>query len=137
MINQHAIEYKPSTLANLLLAEFTDHTFREKLKMPDGEAKSIKTKPLHFDESLVKQATVFPNPSQGLVTIVPSLGLDILQVEVSDLSGRQLHTEMVILNRFQMPVLLDMGSFNSGTYMIHLKDNEGKLKETHKLQIQK
>lgn len=92
------------------------------------------TVPVGINAVSAHNSQVFPNPSTGIIQIVsPNTG--IVQVQLLDLSGRQLLTEHVSVLAGERHVV-NVSSLETGTYIIQLKDHAGTV-STERIIIQK
>ncbi|HZH70153.1 MAG TPA: M36 family metallopeptidase, partial [Flavobacteriaceae bacterium] len=62
--------------------------------------------------------SIFPNPSQGSVSIYSSSNMGDTLVTIFDSNGRKMHQENVILNGF---ITLSLNHLNSGLYIVKVK----------------
>ncbi|OQX80952.1 MAG: hypothetical protein B6D64_02545, partial [Bacteroidetes bacterium 4484_276] len=70
---------------------------------------------------------IFPNPSAGNISIKFNSGPNtMVNVKVSDISGRNLRDEIWAIDQGMNVKSLDLGSFDKGVYFISIigKDNE-------------
>ncbi|MFO7977014.1 MAG: T9SS type A sorting domain-containing protein, partial [Bacteroidales bacterium] len=70
------------------------------------------------DDDLLKDVTIYPNPSAGRFTIGGLEGIDQVEVMVSDLLGRQKYYEVVKNNLGAGPYQLHLEELPVGIYII-------------------
>ncbi|MEQ6120544.1 discoidin domain-containing protein [Reichenbachiella sp. MALMAid0571] len=76
--------------------------------------------------------SVYPNPTNDLMTIQPPTGMDVgnLKMDLIDMTGRTW-----IRNRPFQPVL-DLSGYSEGIYLLQIRDDQGMIKFKEKLQKQ-
>ena len=83
----------------------------------------------NFDASLdvtvnaLEGVAVFPNPSQGEITITNNNG-DANAIEITNLAGQVVYTVSV-----SAATTVDLGSFGSGVYLVKVSNGIGSLVE--------
>ena len=70
-------------------------------------------------DEIATEVVVYPNPTDGQVTIVYSE--NITSVEVYDLSGKLVYSESNLLNN---KIQIDLTSFERGVYSFRLMTND-------------
>lgn len=78
---------------------------------------------LSVDDFVSSKFSVFPNPATDIVMITNSENIGIEQVEVFDVSGKIIKSQNF---NSENEVLLNIGDFAVGMYLLHIKTNEGK-----------
>src|SRR5690554_5385530 len=77
---------------------------------------------LSINEQLATKFSVFPNPASNVVTITNSENIGIEQIKVFDMSGKAIQSQLF---DNENEVQLTIEDLASGTYMLHIKANEG------------
>jgi len=77
---------------------------------------------LSVDAILSEKFNVFPNPATNVVTITNSDNIGVEQIEIFDSSGKKVQSQNFSKEN---EVQLNLGDFASGTYLLHIKTNEG------------
>jgi len=72
---------------------------------------------LSIEENLIAQISLFPNPSEGIVTIQKPSSLEIESVVIQDIYGK-------ILGMYQEDQI-DVSSYASGVYVLSIQTSEG------------
>lgn len=86
------------------------------------------------DPAISKQVTLFPNPTDGMVTLrMESTGRFTFQVELMNLDGKRLAPMRVWEVSESAEMTADLGAFPEGIYLINLRDREGVLLEVIKV----
>ena len=80
-----------------------------------------------LDESAV---SVFPNPTKGLINIVPTIDLQIESISLFDAAGRRMlfseeQSSDYQMNSTRQDQLLDVRYLPKGVYFLHLKTSAG------------
>jgi len=94
------------------------------VKFDNFKLSAIPTRPSHLkvNEFVSSKFTIFPNPVTDVVTITNSENMGVEQIEVFDSSGKSIKS----LNfNNENEVQLNLGGFAAGTYLLHIKTNEG------------
>ena len=82
--------------------------------------------PLSVEENEFNKLSIFPNPTNGVITISSSSILSTAKVSIYDVMGRNLTSSMDVNVVGNNSVTIDINSFSSGTYILSVED------ETHK-----
>ena len=83
---------------------------------------SVSVPDIATDEMLM----VFPNPSDGNITIVTEYSeTDTPTLEVFDMSNRRIHMEVLPTGTKRQYIELDLSSYPSGTYIVRLSETSG------------
>ena len=77
---------------------------------------------LSINEQLATKFNIFPNPANNVVTITNSENIGVEQVQVFDISGKIVQSH--IFNN-ENQVQLNIENLASGSYLLHIKTNEG------------
>ena len=80
-----------------------------------------------LDETILKNVTVYPNPSNGIINIKSSS--DVLYVNIFDLSGK-----IVYKNTLNGNYTIDLSELDKGSYIVELRSSTGVFKETITIQ---
>ncbi|RRA94866.1 T9SS type A sorting domain-containing protein [Paenimyroides viscosum] len=94
-------------------------------KMDNMKITAIPTLPsyiLNIDEILASKFNVFPNPASDIVTITNNENIGVEQVEVYDINGKNIKSQNY---SSQNEIQLNISDFAPGTYMFHIKTNQG------------
>jgi len=71
---------------------------------------------------------VYPNPGNGnALMVIDAPETKRVQVEVVNAYGQLVHNQQALLNTGRTQVALQLGRLNAGSYMIRVKDEEGKI----------
>lgn len=94
------------------------------IKMDNMKISAIQTLPsyLNVDEFLTSKFNVFPNPATDIVTITNSESIGVEQIEVYDIKGKNIKSQNY---SNQNEIQLNISDFAAGTYMFHIKTNQG------------
>ena len=76
------------------------------------------------EEYLVEGFNLYPNPTEGQVTITAGTLNGLVDVEVIDMNGRLTYAERAILEASR-PVILDLEELERGVYMVRILNQEG------------
>lgn len=77
-----------------------------------------------------KELVLYPNPSNGLVSIVlPSMNTQNSEIQIFDFSGRLITSKSVQLNSSEQTVQVDASDFTAGMYFIKVATTEGLLQK--------
>lgn len=82
--------------------------------------------PLSVEENAFDKLSIFPNPTNGVITIKSSNSLSKAKVSIYDVMGRNLSNNMNVSVNDNNSITVDINEFAGGTYFISLED------ETHK-----
>ena len=77
---------------------------------------------LSINEQLATKFSVFPNPANDIVTITNSENIGIEQIEVFDMSGKTIKSQLF---DNENEVQLTIENLAAGIYMLHIKSKEG------------
>ena len=77
---------------------------------------------LNTDEFLATKFNLYPNPATNIVNITNSEDISVKQVEVYDVTGKLINTQNF---NNETEIQLNVETFSSGTYILHLQTNEG------------
>lgn len=93
-------------------------------KIDNMKLSAIQTLPtyLNVDEFLTSKFNVFPNPASDIVTITNNENIDVEQVEVYDINGRNVKSQDF---NNKNEIQLNISDLASGSYMLHVKTNQG------------
>jgi len=93
-------------------------------KVDNMKISAIQTLPsyLNVDEFLTSKFNVFPNPATDIVTITNSESIGVEQIEVYDIKGKNIKSQNY---NNQNEIQLNISDFAAGTYMFHIKTNQG------------
>src|SRR5690606_25293363 len=93
-------------------------------KYDNFKLSALPTRPsyLSTSEFVSSKFTVFPNPVTDVVTIINSENIGVEQIEVFDSSGKKVQSKNFSKEN---EVQLNLGGFAAGTYLLHIKTNEG------------
>ncbi|NNC81955.1 MAG: T9SS type A sorting domain-containing protein [Flavobacteriales bacterium] len=76
-------------------------------------------------EEFVSQGfSLFPNPSEGQVTLTSGDMNGLVDIEVIDMNGRTTYVERAVLEATR-PVILDLEELEAGIYMVRVLNSEG------------
>jgi hypothetical protein len=80
-----------------------------------------------LEEGAESAIRVYPNPSDGMITLrfADFLTQDVVALELIDLSGRVLRTVSVSLLNEGKQHLMDFSDFPAGAYFIHVRGKNG------------
>lgn len=78
---------------------------------------------LNVDEFLSSKFNLFPNPANDIVTITSNENIGIEQIEIYDVSGKNVKFQKY---NNENEIQLNISDLASGTYMFHIKTNQGK-----------
>jgi len=95
------------------------------VKFDNIKLSAIKTMPTNIlsnDEVLATKFKMYPNPVTNVVNITNSERLQVQQISVYDVTSKQLLTQSF---NNETNIQLNVENLASGTYMLHLKTNEG------------
>jgi len=77
---------------------------------------------LSTNEQLATKFNLYPNPATSVVNITNSENMQVQQVTIYDISGKQLNTQTF---NNQTQIQLNVENLASGTYMLHVETNGG------------
>src|SRR5690554_2831185 len=77
---------------------------------------------LNAENFLAQKFNLYPNPATNIVNITNSENMAVQQVIVYDVAGKQLSTQTF---NNETEIQLNVENLASGTYMLHIKTNEG------------
>ena len=95
------------------------------VKLDNIKVSALQTLPSHLvsvSKFVASKFNVFPNPVTDVVTITNSESIGIEQIEIFDISGKKVQSQNFSK---ESEVQLNMADFASGTYLLHIKTNEG------------
>jgi len=84
--------------------------------------KSVPPEVLSTNTFLSEKFNMFPNPTTAIVNITNNEQMRIKEVEIYDTTGKLITTQTF---NDQTQIQLNLSTLNSGTYLLHLKTNEG------------
>lgn len=118
-------DFKPTVLT-LAFGAYDQKTTANKLNKYDNiKITALKSIPPHVLSSpsfLSQKFSIYPNPATDIVNITNTENLSINQIEVYDLSGKLINSQTFNV----APVTrLNVENLPSGSYILHLKTNEG------------
>ncbi|NNJ54968.1 MAG: T9SS type A sorting domain-containing protein, partial [Bacteroidia bacterium] len=120
---------KKLTSQSILNYSFTDinvsNQMREivyyRIKQVDYDGQSKFSSMVYLEKEISNQLNVFPNPSNGKLTIESSMGLS--QISITDLSGTQLINQTI--SNLQNTCNLNLEHLAKGVYILVLQTNKG------------
>ncbi|WCM41154.1 T9SS type A sorting domain-containing protein [Flavobacterium sp. CBA20B-1] len=95
------------------------------LKYDNIKITALKSVPPHLltaDNFLAEKFNLYPNPANSMVNITNAENMQIQQITVYDVAGKQLSTQTY---NNETEIQLNIEHFASGTYMLHLQTNQG------------
>lgn len=95
------------------------------IKMDNMKISAIPALPsyiLNIEEILASKFNVFPNPASDIVTITHNENIGIEQIEVYDINGKNIKLQNY---SGQNEIQLNISDLAVGTYMLHIKTNQG------------
>jgi len=95
------------------------------VKLDNIKLSALQTLPSHLvsvSKFVSSKFTIFPNPVTDVVTITNSDNIGVEQIEVFDISGKKVQSQNFSKEN---EVQLNLGGFAAGTYLLHIKTNEG------------
>ncbi|HLW41335.1 MAG TPA: T9SS type A sorting domain-containing protein [Flavobacterium sp.] len=92
------------------------------VKYDNLKMSAVNTLPLSLKKLAATKFTIFPNPVTEIVTITNSDNIGVEQIEIFDISGKNIKTQSF---NNENEVQLNLGDFASGTYLLHIKTNAG------------
>jgi len=81
---------------------------------------------LENSSNLMKNIQVFPNPTDGKFIVILKGKFDKIEWEILDISGRVLQKNF-LQNHTDFQTKIDLRSYHSGLYFLHLKTDKGTL----------
>lgn len=96
--------------------------FPNLVKFDNFKVSAVNTLPLSLKKLATTTFTIFPNPVTDIVTITNSENIGVEQIEVFDSSGKKVQSQNFSKEN---EVQLNLSGFASGTYLLHIKTNEG------------
>lgn len=93
-------------------------------KLDNFKISAIPTLPsyLKVDEFLTSKFNVFPNPATDVVTITNTENINVKQIEIYDVNGKNIKSQEY---NNENEIQLNISDLASGTYMFHIKTNQG------------
>jgi len=93
-------------------------------KLDNMKITAIPTLPsyLDVDEFLASKFNVFPNPATDVVTITNTENINVKQIEIYDVTGKNVKSQEY---NNENELQLNISDLASGTYMLHVKTNQG------------
>lgn len=95
------------------------------VKIDNIKVSGLKTLPpyiLSTNEQLAAKFSMYPNPATNLVNITNNENMQVQQITIYDIAGKQLSTQVF---NSEAEIQLNVENLASGTYMLHLQTNEG------------
>ncbi len=95
------------------------------VKLDNIKLSALQTLPsyiLSTNEQLAAKFNMYPNPATNFVNITNSENMVVQQVTIYDVVGKQLNTQNF---NEETQIHLSVENLASGTYMLHLRTNEG------------
>lgn len=86
--------------------------------------------PLSVDENEFDNLKVFPNPTNGQITITSSKNLENAKVTIVDVSGRRLQNNLEPNRISSHELSVDMSQLATGTYFMIINDNQNRSVKT-------
>src|SRR5690606_11442768 len=110
--------------SSLLLGVNTspNQTITSEYKFDNIVISAVNTVPLSVQDFISNKFNMFPNPASNVVTITNSENIGVEQIQVFDISGKAVQS--YIFNN-ENQVQLNIEELAAGTYMLHIKTNEG------------
>ena len=84
----------------------------------DCDSNCLLTNPVFQNSSV----TVFPNPTKDMLYFESGSAYNINQIDIYNILGELLISKSMNTNK---PISIDVSQLNSGTYLIHIKTNQG------------
>lgn len=111
-------------LPELLSFSTAQISIQQGVKFDNISISAIDTLPsyLGMDDFVSSKFNIFPNPVTDIITITNSENISIEEITLYDMNGKILKS-LKFDTKYE--VQLDIGNFASGTYMLHIKTNEG------------
>lgn len=91
-------------------------------KFDNFKVSAVNMLPLSLKKLAATKFTIFPNPITDFVTITNNDNIDVKQIEVFDISGKNVKTQTF---NNENEVQLSLTDLVSGTYLLHIKTNAG------------
>lgn len=131
------IAYRHSTLAaGLALATlhyYAGYEFLEVLVEPAFQGKSNKGNRNKVKQPEIKVCRVYPNPTAGILAVeIPAEFKDV-KAALTDMQGKVVYQE----GNLEGMATLNLRNLASGPYQLQIQSEDGKLNETHRVQITK
>ena len=92
------------------------------VKYDNLKISAVNTLPLSLKKLAATTFTIFPNPVTDIVTITNSENIGVEEIEIFDISGKKVQSQNFSKEN---EVQLNLGDFAAGTYLLHIKTNEG------------
>jgi len=120
------INYPPTEL-NLNIGKVIDAVQEQPsfLKFDNIKVTALKSVPPHLlsaDNFLANKFNLYPNPATNVVTITNNDNMLVQQVEIYEITGKQLSTQTF---NNEPEIQLNVENLTSGTYMVHIQTHEG------------
>ncbi|HLW41620.1 MAG TPA: T9SS type A sorting domain-containing protein [Flavobacterium sp.] len=113
------------TLCRLGFYMTVDDNYLEQyfLKVDNITISAVNTLPkLNIDDFVSSKFNIFPNPVTDILTITNSENIGIEEIMIYDINGKKVKRQNF---NTRNEVQLNIRDFTSGTYMLHIKTNEG------------
>lgn len=131
------IAYRHSTLAAGLalttLNYYADYDFLEVLVEPDFQGKSNKINRNKVKQPKIKRCSVYPNPTSGILMVEIPGEFKSVKATLTDMQGKVVYEE----RNLEGIATLNLIKESSASYQLQLLTEDGKLNETHRIQITK
>ncbi|HLW40840.1 MAG TPA: T9SS type A sorting domain-containing protein, partial [Flavobacterium sp.] len=118
-------DFKPTVLAFLFASQNQTTTVDMVNKYDNIKITALNAVPpyvLNAENFLAQKFNLYPNPATNIVNITNSENMAVQQVIVYDVAGKQLSTQTF---NNETEIQLNVENLASGTYMLHIKTNEG------------
>ena len=101
-----------------------NHSFDRGVKFDNIKLSALPSLPsyLGVDDFITSKFNIFPNPSEDIVTITNSEAIEIKELLVYDVAGKQIFTHSY---KDKHQVQLNIEELKSGTYFLHIVTDEG------------
>jgi hypothetical protein len=82
--------------------------------------------PLSMNDNEFDKLSIFPNPTNGVITIISSSSLNDAKVSVYDVMGRNLTNNTNLTVKDSNSISVDINGFAGGTYILSIEDQNHK-----------
>ena len=116
-------DFKPSQLMFIFSSDVnTAQVFNKYNNIKITALKSVPPNVVSSPTFLSKKFNLYPNPATEIVNISNNEQMKVKEVEIYDTAGKLIGTQTF---NDQTEIKLNISALNSGTYLLHLKTNEG------------
>src|SRR5690554_162310 len=118
-------DFKPTVLAFLFASQNQTTTVDMVNKYDNIKITALNAVPpyvLNAENFLAQKFNLYPNPATNIVNITNNENMAVQQIMVYDVAGKQLSTQTF---NNETEIQLNVENLVSGTYMLHIKTNEG------------